>query len=59
MTPDFCVDALEEAIAQYGTPDIFNIDQGSQCMSVDVTHVLKGHSVKISMDGTMGGQRVR
>lgn len=51
MTPDFCVDALEEAIAQYGTPDIFNTDQGSQFTSVDFTQVLKGHSVKISMDG--------
>jgi putative transposase len=60
MTPDFCVDAIEEAIAQYGPPDIFNTDQGRQCTSVDFTQVLKGHSVKISRDGhgTMGGQRV-
>jgi putative transposase len=51
MTPDFCVDALEEAIAQYGTPDIFNTDQGSQFASVDFTQVLKGHGITISMDG--------
>jgi putative transposase len=30
MTADFCVEALEEAIAKYGTPEIFNTDQGSQ-----------------------------
>ena len=30
MTADFCVEALEEAIARYGAPEIFNTDQGSQ-----------------------------
>src|SRR3984957_18906633 len=25
---DFCVDALEEALARYGRPEIFNTDQG-------------------------------
>jgi putative transposase len=51
MTTDFCIEALEEAIAKYGTPDIFNTDQGSQFTSEDFTHVLKDHHVKISMDG--------
>jgi putative transposase len=51
MTPDFCVEALEEAIAQYGRPEIFNTDQGSQFTSEDFTRVLKDHDVKISMDG--------
>lgn len=32
-TADFCVEALEEAIAKYGAPDIFNTDQGSQTAS--------------------------
>jgi transposase InsO family protein len=41
MTPDFCVEALEEAIAKYGPPEIFNIDQGSQFTCNDFTNVLK------------------
>ena len=51
MTPDFCVEALEEAIAKYGPPEIFNSNQGSQFTSNDFTKVLKAHDVKISMDG--------
>ena len=51
MTPDFCVEALEEALANYGTPEIFNTDQGSQLTSKDFTDVLKAHAIKISMDG--------
>jgi putative transposase len=51
MTADFCVEALEEAIAKYGAPEIFNTDQGSQFTSDDFTKVLKAHHVKISMDG--------
>ena len=47
----FCVDALEEAIYRYGTPDIFNTDQGSQYTSEAFTKVLKDHNIKISMDG--------
>ncbi len=35
MSPDFCVEALEEAIARYGRPEIFNTDQGSQFTSAD------------------------
>ena len=51
MTADFCVEALEEALAKYGTPEIFNTDQGSQFTSDDFTKVLKAHQIKISMDG--------
>jgi putative transposase len=51
MTSDFCIDALNEAIARYGTPDIFNSDQGSQFTSHDFTKVLKDNQINISMDG--------
>lgn len=51
LTADFCVDALREAITKYGTPDIFNTDQGSQFTSEQFTGVLKEHEIKISMDG--------
>ncbi len=46
-----CIEALEEAVANYGTPDIFNSDQGCQFTSEDFTGALKAHGVKISMDG--------
>src|SRR5262249_25513832 len=48
---DFCVEALEEALARYGRPEIFNTDQGSQFTSDDFTGILKRHGVAISMDG--------
>jgi putative transposase len=35
MTSDFCVEALSEALAHYGPPEIFNTDQGSQFTSHD------------------------
>ena len=47
----FCVDALQEALARYGTPTIFNTDQGSQFTSTAFTDVLKAAGVRISMDG--------
>jgi putative transposase len=52
-TPDteFCVEALEEALAGYGTPEIFNTDQGSQFTSEAFTDVLKASGITISMDG--------
>ena len=46
-----CIEALEEALANYGTPDIFNSDQGCQFTSDDFTGVLKAHGIQISMDG--------
>jgi hypothetical protein len=51
MTPDFCVDALTEAIARYGPPEIVNTDQGSQFTSKAWTDVLDAAGVRISMDG--------
>jgi putative transposase len=51
LSTDFCVDALEEALAKYGSPEIFNTDQGCQFTSIEFTAVLKAHGVKISMDG--------
>ena len=47
----FCMDALKEAIAVYGTPEIFNTDQGSQFTSNDFIQILKDNKIKISMDG--------
>ena len=51
LTADFCVEALEEALARHGRPDIFNTDQGSQFTSMDFTQVLKDAEIAISMDG--------
>lgn len=51
LTTGFCVAALQEAIARYGTPEIFNTDQGSQFTDVDFTGVLAAHGIRISMDG--------
>ena len=47
----FCIEALHEALAHYGPPEIFNSDQGSQFTSVDFTNVLKETGIRISMDG--------
>lgn len=47
----FCTEALEEAIEKYGTPDIFNSDQGSQLTSIEFTRILQEHNIRISMDG--------
>jgi putative transposase len=51
LDTSFCIEALEEAIRTYGTPEIFNTDQGSQFTSDDFTGMLKNHGIKISMDG--------
>jgi len=47
----FCVAALREALYTYGTPEIFNTDQGCQFTSDEFTGVLKEAGVQISMDG--------
>jgi len=46
-----CIEALEEALAGYGKPEIFNSDQGSQFTSQDFTKVLLDQGIRISMDG--------
>ena len=51
MDADFCIQALEEALARHGAPGIFNTDQGSQYISPRFTDVLKDWNIKISMDG--------
>jgi len=51
MEAGFCVAALEEALARYGRPEIFNTDQGSQFTSYAFTSVLREAEVRISMDG--------
>jgi putative transposase len=51
MDTRFCVDALEEALARFGRPGIFNTDQGSQFTSVAFTGRLAAAGIRISMDG--------
>ncbi|OPY14022.1 MAG: Integrase core domain protein [Syntrophus sp. PtaB.Bin001] len=51
MDSAFCVDALEEAIAKYGCPEIFNTDQGSQFTAETFTEALSSRGIAISMDG--------
>ena len=51
MDTAFCTEAVEEAIAKYGKPEIFNTDQGSQFTSSAFTGLLLEHGIRISMDG--------
>ena len=51
MDVSFCVSALEEALARFGKPEIFNTDQGSQFTSAAFTGTLAAAGIKISMDG--------
>jgi|TARA_B100001971_G_C18178233_1_gene531172 putative transposase len=51
MDMHFCVDAVEEAIATHGKPEIMNTDQGSQFTSQAFTGLLKENDIRISMDG--------
>jgi putative transposase len=46
-----CIEALEEALAQFGTPKIFNTDQGAQFTAEVFTSALLDRNVKVSMDG--------
>ena len=50
MEADFCVEALEEALAKHGRPEIYNTDQGSQFTGADFMEVLLKAGVAISMD---------
>jgi putative transposase len=51
MEVDFCIEAVEEALARHGKPDIFNTDQGSQFTSIAFTGLLADNAIAISMDG--------
>jgi putative transposase len=48
---EFCLEAVEEALAKYGRPEIFNTDQGSQFTSAAFTSLLLENTIAISMDG--------
>ena len=51
LDASFCAEALEEAIRNYGKPEIFNTDQGSQFTSDAFIDILKDNGISISMDG--------
>jgi len=51
MEVDFCIEAVEEAMARHGKPQIFNTDQGSQFTSAAFTGLLRDNGIQISMDG--------
>jgi putative transposase len=51
MDVSFCVEALEDALARHGKPDIFNTDQGSQFTSAAFTGTLAEKGITVSMDG--------
>jgi putative transposase len=51
MHVEFCTECLEDAIVNYGVPEIHNSDQGSQFTCKDYLGVLKNHNIRISMDG--------
>jgi putative transposase len=51
LETSFCCEALEVALATYGTPEIFNTDQGSQFTSERFTGMLLDRAIQISMDG--------
>ena len=51
LETEFCLDAVNEALARYGKPEIFNTDQGSQFTSVAFTGLLQAKEIAISMDG--------
>ena len=51
LTTDFCIEAVEAAIATYGPPEIFNTDLGCQFTDKDFVGTLKDHGIAISMGG--------
>jgi putative transposase len=51
MEAAFCTETLEDALARYGKPDVFNTDQGSQFTGAAFTGVLARNGIPISMDG--------
>lgn len=51
MTADFCLEAVEEALAKHGKPEIFNTDQGSQFTPGDFVGLMLANRIEISMDG--------
>jgi putative transposase len=51
LSTDFCLEAVEDALSRYGTPEIFNTDQGSQFTSSGFVALLRDHGIRQSMDG--------
>ena len=51
LEAEFCIEAVEEALARHGAPEIFNTDQGSQFTSAEFTGLLLRNGIRISMDG--------
>ena len=51
MDVDFCLEAVEEALAKHGRPEIFNTDQGSQFTGAAFTGLLLENAIAVSMDG--------
>ena len=51
LTTDFCLEAVQDALAPYGPPEIVNTDQGCQFTSQEFTGLLNAHGIQISMDG--------
>jgi putative transposase len=51
LETEFCIDAVQEALARHGKPEIFNTDQGSQFTSAAFTGLLQEQAIAISMDG--------
>ena len=51
LETEFCLDAVQEALARHGKPEIFNTDQGSQFTSTAFTGMLQDQAIRISMDG--------
>jgi putative transposase len=52
LTTGFCLEAVQEALTRYGTPEIFNTDPGCQFTSQEFPGVLKDYGIQSSMDGT-------
>ena len=51
MSSEFCIEAVEEALARFGAPEIFNTDQGSQFTDEQFVKPLEERGVRVSMDG--------
>lgn len=51
LDADFCVESLQDALERFGTPEIFNTDQGAQFTSDEFIGALRARSIRISMDG--------
>ena len=51
LETEFCLEAVNEALARHGKPEIFNTDQGSQFTSLAFTGLLQDQKIAISMDG--------